>query len=163
MSLTERQLDELKKDLLTIKENLKSQEEQVDKAADRDTGERSTMDNHLVDSADGVVNQEEQMAEESLRERRLRDIDEALVRMEEGTYGECVDTDKPIPFERLKAVPYAKRTVEAEEAYAKAAGGENGPADGRATSRMEQPEGETEDDRARTLERLEEEHNRVEP
>jgi RNA polymerase-binding transcription factor len=44
-------------------------------------------------------------------ERVLRDIDAALHRLEIGTYGTCDSCRQPIPAERLKLVPYARRCV----------------------------------------------------
>lgn len=46
---------------------------------------------------------------------RLREVEEALQRMQAGTYGICEDTDEPIPFARLWAEPTARLTVEAQE------------------------------------------------
>ena len=50
-------------------------------------------------------------------ERRLKDVDRALEKIEEGTYGICDDTGEPIPKGRLEAVPEAIRTVEAQQRY----------------------------------------------
>jgi RNA polymerase-binding transcription factor len=50
-------------------------------------------------------------------ERRLADVDRALQKIEEGTYGICDDTGEPIPRGRLEAVPEAIRTVEAQQRY----------------------------------------------
>ena len=44
--------------------------------------------------------------------RRLRLIESALSRIENGTYGYCLKTGKPIPRERLEAIPYALYTIE---------------------------------------------------
>lgn len=44
-------------------------------------------------------------------------IERALARIENDSYGICVDTGEPIPFERLKANPTALRTREAQEVY----------------------------------------------
>lgn len=44
--------------------------------------------------------------------RRLRLIESALSRIDNGTYGICLKTGKPIPKERLEAIPYALYTVE---------------------------------------------------
>jgi DnaK suppressor protein len=49
--------------------------------------------------------------------RRLADVDRALQKIEEGTYGICDDTGEPIPRGRLEAVPEAIRTVEAQQRY----------------------------------------------
>lgn len=50
-------------------------------------------------------------------ERRLGDIDRALEKIEEGTYGVCDVTGEPIPKGRLEAVPEAIRTVEAQQRF----------------------------------------------
>lgn len=46
---------------------------------------------------------------------RLAEIEAALDRIEDGTYGICEDTDEPIPFRRLEAEPTTRFTVEAQE------------------------------------------------
>ena len=45
----------------------------------------------------------------------LRQVDAALERIENGTYGVCVVTGKPIPEERLEALPWTDVTVEGAE------------------------------------------------
>lgn len=42
----------------------------------------------------------------------LTEIDEALQRIDEGTYGICQASGKPIPKERLEAIPWAKYCVD---------------------------------------------------
>ncbi len=42
----------------------------------------------------------------------LAQIDEALRRLDEGTYGGCQDCGKPIPHKRLQLVPFAARCIE---------------------------------------------------
>ena len=39
---------------------------------------------------------------------RLRQIEEALQRMDEGTYGLCFEDGEPIAFERLRQIPWAR-------------------------------------------------------
>lgn len=52
------------------------------------------------------------------RERKLIiKIDEALSRIENGTYGFCQDTDEPIGLKRLMARPIAVLTLEAQERH----------------------------------------------
>jgi len=41
--------------------------------------------------------------------RVASEIDRALERMEEGTYGTCETCDRPVPLERLEAITYATR------------------------------------------------------
>ena len=47
----------------------------------------------------------------------LDDINLALSKMENGTYGICEKTGEPIPEERLRAIPWARFTVEAQRAF----------------------------------------------
>ncbi len=53
-----------------------------------------------------------QLAE--LESRELAQIEKALERMEDGTYGICELTGKPIPLARLQALPYTTLRVEAQ-------------------------------------------------
>ena len=52
------------------------------------------------------------------RARKLIDkIDEALVRIEEGSYGFCEETSEPIGLKRLEARPIATLSIEAQERH----------------------------------------------
>lgn len=44
-------------------------------------------------------------------------IDEALERIEDGTYGYCIETSEPISLRRLEARPIATLSVEAQERH----------------------------------------------
>ncbi len=50
-------------------------------------------------------------------ERRLENVERALQKMGEGTYGLSDESGEPIPKGRLEAVPEAVRTVEEQERY----------------------------------------------
>jgi DnaK suppressor protein len=50
-------------------------------------------------------------------ERRLGEVDRALQKLEEGTYGLSDDSGEPIPRGRLEAVPEAIRTVEEQQRF----------------------------------------------
>ena len=50
-------------------------------------------------------------------ERRLREVDRALQKIEEGTYGLSDDSGETIPRGRLEAVPEALRTVEEQQRF----------------------------------------------
>ena len=50
-------------------------------------------------------------------DRRLGEVERALQKVEEGTYGVCDDTGEEIPRGRLEAVPEAIRTVEAQQRF----------------------------------------------
>jgi len=49
--------------------------------------------------------------------QELNQVNAALRRVREGSYGICVDTGEPIALERLRANPTAIRTREAQERY----------------------------------------------
>lgn len=49
----------------------------------------------------------------------LRQIERALQKIEEDTYGICDITGEEIPLKRLEAVPYATMTVKAQEKFEK--------------------------------------------
>jgi RNA polymerase-binding transcription factor DksA len=51
---------------------------------------------------------------EANSEHVLGSIDEALRRIETGTYGTCVRCGKPISEERLEAIPYATRCIDCQ-------------------------------------------------
>jgi len=52
----------------------------------------------------------------------IEEIDEALQRIEDGTYGQCVRCGKPLDEERLKAMPTARYDAECQAAIEKAQG-----------------------------------------
>lgn len=49
----------------------------------------------------------------------LRQIDRALEKIEEGTFGICDISGEEIPMKRLEAIPYATMTVAAQEKFEK--------------------------------------------
>ena len=53
-----------------------------------------------------------------LRERelhKLREIEAALARIENGTYGSCEETDEPIGKKRLQKMPWTRLSIQAAE------------------------------------------------
>ncbi len=48
--------------------------------------------------------------------KRMRLIDSALTRIEQGKYGSCMRCGKKIPKERLEAIPYALMCIECQSA-----------------------------------------------
>ena len=79
-----------------------------------ETGElsSSTADNHLADAASETYGREmDEGLEEDAREQ-LRQVDAALQRLEDGDYGNCEVDGKPIPKDRLEAVPWTTLCVD---------------------------------------------------
>ncbi len=75
-----------------------------------------------LESDESVNESDEDMKNKALSdhlELRLRDVNNALKRIEDGTYGICEVCQKEIPLERLKANPAAETDMEhAEETHA---------------------------------------------
>jgi RNA polymerase-binding protein DksA len=77
-----------------------------------DETEEETYDNHLADSATATLNREIDYTLEENAEHVLHAIDEALQRIDAGTFGTCGRCGKPIAEERLEAIPYANRCID---------------------------------------------------
>lgn len=76
------------------------------------SGDLSSMPIHMADL--GTDNYEQEFTLELMDGERklLREIDDALQRIEQKTYGVCEATDKPIAKARLEAKPWARYCVE---------------------------------------------------
>lgn len=64
------------------------------------------------DSAQRATERTDQLGVADRERALLAEVDAALARLEAGTYGIGENTGAPIPFERLKAVPWARDTVD---------------------------------------------------
>jgi RNA polymerase-binding protein DksA len=72
-----------------------------------ETGEDAVYDNHLADTATETYDRELDYTLEENAEHVLAEIDSALKRIDDGTYGTCTNCGKQIPPERLEARPWA--------------------------------------------------------
>ena len=71
-------------------------------------GELSNLDQHQADIGTETFDRERDLSLLEQVEAELADIEHALERLEEGTYGTCEACGKPIGDERLEAVPAAR-------------------------------------------------------
>ncbi len=76
-------------------------------------GNLSHMPIHMADIGTDTFDQDFMLGMAETERRRLREIDAALQRIEDRTYGVCEMTSKPIPKARLNAKPWARYTIEA--------------------------------------------------
>jgi len=79
-----------------------------------ETGEDAVYDNHLADTATETYDRELDYTLEENSEHVLADIDAALKRIEDGTYGICTNRGEQIPVERLEARPWATLCIECQ-------------------------------------------------
>jgi RNA polymerase-binding protein DksA len=77
-----------------------------------ETEETTFQDNHLGDIATATFDREMASTLEENSTHVLAEIDAALVRIDEGTYGICVRCGKPIGRERLEALPWATLCID---------------------------------------------------
>jgi DnaK suppressor protein len=72
----------------------------------------SGVDNHPGDTATATYDRELDYTLSENSEQVLADIDRALKKIDDGTYGMCEKCDKPISTERLEAMPWARLCID---------------------------------------------------
>jgi RNA polymerase-binding protein DksA len=77
-----------------------------------DETDDETTDNHIAETATVTVDREIDYTLEENSENVLLSIDGALDRIQAGTYGTCVNCGKPIPEDRLAAIPWATTCID---------------------------------------------------
>ncbi|MDH5720218.1 MAG: TraR/DksA C4-type zinc finger protein [Spirochaetia bacterium] len=113
----EKELKEFKEVLLEKKARILKEIQEHDEIAHHEVDEPGD----LVDMATELLEKELNLSLTEQERDILKEIDEALERIQNKTYGFCVDTGEAIAKTRLKALPEAKRTLEAQEKYDKIA------------------------------------------
>ncbi len=71
----------------------------------RDSGDVAIVDQHPADAASDTAERELDVSREAMFEARLRQIEDAFDRVEDGSYGRCIVCGEPIPDERLALMP----------------------------------------------------------
>ena len=93
-----------------VLQNLKST---LSKDDDSGTDATSAYAKILEDGADTA--EKESMSQLAARQQKfINNLENALIRIKNGTYGICVDTGKLIPKDRLRAVPHTMQCIEAK-------------------------------------------------
>ena len=108
--MNEAQLAFFRKKLLELRDQLLQNAD--------DTGEHLRENEVTTDPSDRATLEEEYTLELRTRDRErklLKKIDQALARIDDGSYGYCEETGEPIGIQRLLARPTATLTIEAQE------------------------------------------------
>jgi DnaK suppressor protein len=125
---TDIKLDEFKKRLVAERARLTQlhREEATDiraemaDASENELSHTSTFDSaENEDTAAMMADRDRETALDENARQVLHQIDHALDRIEEGSYGICEVTGQPIPVERLRAIPWATMTVAAAAQFDK--------------------------------------------
>lgn len=80
-----------------------------------DSGDLSSYGQHLADAGSESFERDMTYNILSNEKETLAEIDEAIKRIKNGTYGICEVTGMPIPDERLSAIPFTRYTKEGQE------------------------------------------------
>ncbi len=117
MRLSEEELAYFKKLLLEERDRVcKDQdhlsEQNLRQTIEASSGEGSHFSNHLSDTAAVSYEREFSMTLSERQGKYIEQIDDALLRIEDKTYGVCLVTGKVISKERLEAVLVAKYSIE---------------------------------------------------
>ena len=117
--MNEKDLEEFKKLLLRRRAQLSGEVEKLTDETLRQSrqdaaGDLSSMPIHMADIASDNFEKELNLDFIQMESAELRGIDEALVRIEEGTFGRCEACGKRIRKSRLRAVPQARFCIECQ-------------------------------------------------
>lgn len=118
--MTEKDLEKYKQLLLQRREQILSgikhiTDENLKKTLRDSSGDISGYTYHMADMASDAYNQEMSLNLASSEREIVLSIEEALKRIEEKTYGDCLACGKPIARQRLEAIPYAKHCIECQK------------------------------------------------
>lgn len=97
--------------LLRLREDLAKEIQRLRGEACEETPNYSM---HMADAATDSFDRDLVLGLASFEQEGLYEIEAALKRIEEGTYGVCELTGKAIPWERLEAIPWTRFSIEAE-------------------------------------------------
>lgn len=105
--MTENELASFRNNLLERRKVLQGDASNLaDQALKREDGPHLPM--HMADLGTATFDQEFALGLLQNEEAEIREIDEALERLDDGTFGNCESCSNPIPASRLEAIPYTR-------------------------------------------------------
>lgn len=111
-------VDEARQRLSDERERLTLVKNEMQSAGENEresTSELSGMDQHQADVATELFDRERDLGILEAVEGELAEVERALARIDEGTYGTCEACGKAIGDDRLEAQPYARLCVEDQQ------------------------------------------------
>jgi DnaK suppressor protein len=90
-------------------------EETLLKSSKDDSGDLSGYGQHMADAGTDTFDRDFALSLVSSEQEALSEIEAAIKRIHNGTYGVCEATQKPIAKERLLAVPFTRYSTEAKK------------------------------------------------
>ena len=117
-ALNKQQLKQFKEMLLrqraSVAGEIKSIAKEAAKNPRESSGDLSAYTVHMADMSSDTYERELAMNIASSEQEVLYQIDDALKRLDEGTYGLCQTCEKPIAMNRLKAVPHTSMCIDCQ-------------------------------------------------
>ncbi len=101
-------LEQAKQSLLSLQKELQTR---IDKIEEHTQHPQDDLNEHWDDQA---ISYQENDMRHNLRfeaQQELVEVNNALLRIENGNYGECLECEEEIESKRLQAVPYAKYCI----------------------------------------------------
>ncbi len=90
-------------------------EETLKRSSKDDAGDLSSYGQHMADAGTDTFDRDFALSLVSSEQEALSEIEAAIQRIHNGTYGICEATQKPIAKERLLAVPFTRYSAEAQK------------------------------------------------
>lgn len=115
MGLTKEQQADLYERLIQLKEDVKGSKKKEESMLVESSEISNGVGNHIADHGSIYLDRMTEQTLDQVDDQLEDEIDAALKRMEDGTYGICEKTGKEIPYERLKAVPYTRYSIDAKK------------------------------------------------
>ncbi len=103
-------------------------EDTLRRSAKDDAGDLSSYGQHMADAGTDTFDRDFALSMVASEQEALTEIEAAIQRIKNGTYGICELTQKPITRERLTAVPFARYSTEAQKEVEKTRYRSRGPA-----------------------------------
>jgi RNA polymerase-binding transcription factor DksA len=86
----------------------------IKQLADEAREEKPGYSEHMADAATDSIDRDLALGLVSFEQDALYEVDSALKRIDDGTYGICELTGKPISWKRLRAIPWTRFSLQAE-------------------------------------------------
>jgi len=90
-------------------------EETLKRSSKDDSGDLSSYGQHMADAGTDTFDRDFALSLVSSEQEALTEIDAAIKRIHDGSYGVCEITQKPIAKDRLLAVPFTRYSAEAQK------------------------------------------------
>jgi DnaK suppressor protein len=109
-----------KKKLDTFKKRLETRQQELRRTVNRTQADGRIADEDtaaadIADRAASSYNKEFLFTQSNSERQLLQMVDNALLRIREGSFGECVHCGNEINAKRLEAVPWARHCIECQE------------------------------------------------